>query len=78
MLFGLFGLACRQGGFLLMPLLMGFVIAAPVEDHLRRAIAHARGDWTVLAANPAMMAVATVAGLVILARSLVGRPPARH
>jgi putative tricarboxylic transport membrane protein len=61
--FGLFGLACRRAGFPLMPLLMGFVIAAPFEDHLRRAITHARGDWGALLASPG--------GLVLIAAVLL-------
>ncbi len=73
MFFGLFGLVCRQGGFPLMPLLMGFVVAAPFEDHLRRAIAHARGDWSLLAANPAVIALIALAALALLARLLLQR-----
>jgi putative tricarboxylic transport membrane protein len=56
--FGLFGYAARRAGFPLMPLLMGFVIAAPFEDHLRRAITHARGDWLALATAPGVLAIA--------------------
>ena len=60
--FGLFGYACRRAGFPLMPLLMGFVIAAPFEDHLRRAITHARGDWLSIAPSVAGLAL----GLLLL------------
>ncbi len=67
MIFGLFGHACRRSGFPLMPMLMGYVLAAPFEDHLRRALAHARGDWGEIAGNPAML---TVIGLVALAAIL--------
>jgi TctA family transporter len=49
-----------------MPLLMGFVIAAPFEDHLRRAITHARGDWLAVAAQPGVVTVAAGAALVAL------------
>jgi putative tricarboxylic transport membrane protein len=59
--FGLFGYAARRSGFPLMPLLMGFVIAAPFEDHLRRAITHARGDWLTIVTAPGVLAVAVVA-----------------
>jgi putative tricarboxylic transport membrane protein len=65
--FGVFGYAARRGGFPLMPLLMGFVIVAPFEDHLRRAITHARGDWLAVATQPGVLAVmvlAAVAGVV--------------
>jgi putative tricarboxylic transport membrane protein len=68
--FGLFGHAARRGGYPLMPLLMGFVIAAPFEDHLRRAITHARGDWIAVAASPgvAMVLAAGLAAGVLFAR----------
>ena len=58
--FGLFGYAARRGGFPLMPLLMGFVIAAPFEDHVRRAITHARGDWLVVATEPGVLALSAL------------------
>lgn len=73
-LFGLFGLACRRGGFPLMPLLMGFVIAAPFEDHLRRAIAHARGDWSLVLANPTVIGLALLAALALLGRRVLAGP----
>ncbi len=67
MIFGVFGHACRRSGFPLMPMLMGYVLAAPFEDHLRRALAHARGDWGEIAGNPAVL---TVVALVTLATIL--------
>lgn len=68
MLFGLFGYACRRGGYPLMPLLMGYVIAAPFEDHLRLAIALARGDWMAVIGNPAVLAIVILGGVGILLR----------
>jgi putative tricarboxylic transport membrane protein len=68
--FGLFGYACRRAGFPLMPLLMGFVLAAPFEDHLRRAITHARGDWLAVATEPGALLAAALAAAVLLARAL--------
>lgn len=62
--FGLFGYAARRSGFPLMPLLMGFVIAAPFEDHLRRAITHARGSWLTLAEEPGVLAIVLAAVVV--------------
>jgi putative tricarboxylic transport membrane protein len=64
--FGLFGYAARRGGYPLMPLLMGFVIAAPFEDHLRRAITHQRGDWLALVSQPSVIAIVLVALLLAL------------
>jgi putative tricarboxylic transport membrane protein len=61
--FGILGYAARRSGFPLMPLLMGFVIAAPFEDHLRRAITHARGDWFEVALEPGVLAIMLVVGI---------------
>lgn len=58
--FGFFGYLARRGGFALMPLLMGYVIVAPFEDHLRRAITHVRGDWLAVAAEPSVLMVLLV------------------
>lgn len=66
--FGLLGHLSRRAGFPLMPMLMGYVVAAPFEDNLRLALAHARGDWSVLAGNPAMVIVTCVAIAAVLAR----------
>lgn len=76
--FGLFGLAARSSGFPLMPLLMGFVIAAPFEDHLRRAITHARGDWLALLAQPGMtaLAAAVLVAVWVGARARGAKSPA--
>lgn len=72
MVFGLFGHACRRNGFPLMPMLMGYVIAPLFEDHLRRAITHARGDWTILLANPFVMAALALALLAAVAKYRAG------
>lgn len=64
--FGLFGYAARQAGFPLMPLLMGFVIAAPFEDHLRRAISHARGDWAAMLTQPGVVLVTILMVILVL------------
>ncbi|REJ57821.1 tripartite tricarboxylate transporter permease [Phreatobacter sp.] len=64
--FGLFGYAARRAGFPLLPLLMGYVIAAPFEDHLRRAITHARGDWLALAAQPGVIGLVVAIGTAMI------------
>jgi putative tricarboxylic transport membrane protein len=70
--FGLFGYVARQAGFPLMPLLMGFVIAAPFEDHLRRGITHARGDWLEMLTQPGVLVIALLlAALVVSMRRMV-------
>lgn len=75
MVFGLFGFACRRHGYPLMPLLMGYVLIAPFEDHLRRALAHARGDWLVPLTNPVLVAVLAITALAIIIRYRVSRRP---
>lgn len=55
-----------------MPLLMGYVIAPLFEDHLRRALSHARGDWAVLLTNPIFIGVLATA-ILIWALRLQGR-----
>lgn len=65
MLFGLFGYACRRNGFPLMPMLMGYVIANPFEDHLRRALSHARGDWITLLVSPVLWTVLVLASILM-------------
>lgn len=68
--FGLLGFACRKSHLPLMPLLMGFVLVAPLEDHLRRAITQARGDWLLLIASPGVIALVMVLMLGLLAPKL--------
>jgi putative tricarboxylic transport membrane protein len=71
--FGLFGYVARRGGFPLMPLLMGFVIAAPFEDHLRRAITHARGDWLALASQPGVAAIVALMAVIVFGMRRMNR-----
>lgn len=73
--FGVFGHTCRRGGFPLMPMLMGYVIAGPLEDNLRLALTHARGDWTAVLANPVMLMVVLLAALGVGFRSNAGAGP---
>jgi putative tricarboxylic transport membrane protein len=64
--FGLFGYVARRAGFPLMPVLMGFVISAPFEDHLRRAITHARGDWLAMVQQPGVMVMGLLTCMLVL------------
>jgi putative tricarboxylic transport membrane protein len=63
--FGLLGFVCRRAGLPLMPMLLGFVLVAPFEDHLRRAITQARGDWSLIIISPLFIGLCT-AGLISL------------
>lgn len=63
--FGLVGFACRRAGLPLMPMLLGFVLVTPFEDHLRRAITQARGDWSLIIISPLFIGLCT-AGLISL------------
>lgn len=40
------------------------VVAAPLEDNLRLALAHARGDWTAILLNPVVL----LAGVALIVR----------
>jgi putative tricarboxylic transport membrane protein len=64
--FGLFGYACRSASLPLMPLLLGFVLIAPFEDHLRRAITIARGDWSLVFVSPFMITLSAVGSLSLI------------
>jgi TctA family transporter len=62
--FSLLGWALLRAGLDPTPLLIGFVLAAPFEEALRRALVLARGDWWVFVTEPAsalLLAAAAVA-----------------
>lgn len=65
--FGAAGYAFRRTGFPLLPLLVGYILAPIFEDHLRRAVAHARGDVWALASQPLAAALFAIALLVLAA-----------
>ncbi|MYZ46596.1 tripartite tricarboxylate transporter permease [Propylenella binzhouense] len=55
------------------PLLLGFILGPMLEEHLRRAMLMARGDWTVFFTNPisgALLCVAFVALVLVLLPSI--------
>jgi putative tricarboxylic transport membrane protein len=69
--FGLAGYALRRGGYPLLPLLIGFVLTPIFEDHLRRAIAHARGDLAAMVGQPLTLTLlATLLGVLVAAAVL--------
>lgn len=73
--FGGLGYALRRTGFPLLPLLVGFVLAPIFEDHLRRALAHARGDLAAVVSEPiaaGLLAAAALAYVIALGRRLRG------
>jgi len=51
------------------PLMMGFIVGAAMEEHLRRAMTISRGDWTVFVERPisATLLAIAVAALVAVA-----------
>jgi len=51
--FSALGWALLRAGLDPTPLLIGFVLAAPFEEALRRALVLARGDWAVFVTEPA-------------------------
>ncbi len=70
--FSLLGWALLRAGLEPTPLLMGFVLAAPFEEAMRRALILARGDWGVFVAEPASAAL-LLAALLVTAFSAVRR-----
>ncbi|WP_291297114.1 tripartite tricarboxylate transporter permease [Elioraea sp.] len=75
--FSLLGWALLRAGLEPTPLLIGFVLAAPFEEALRRALVLARGDWWVFVVEPAsallLGAAAGVTTLSAARRSLARR-----
>lgn len=56
------------------PLLMGFILGTLMEEHLRRALTLARGDWSVFVTRPLS---ATLLGLAVLLLVVVALPAIR-
>ncbi|NGM20423.1 tripartite tricarboxylate transporter permease [Roseomonas stagni] len=62
--FALLGWALARARLDPTPLLIGFTLAAPFEEALRRALVLARGDWSVFLAEPASAALLAAAATV--------------
>jgi len=77
--FGLLGWGLLRSGLDPTPVLIGFVLAAPFEEALRRALVLSRGDWSVFVTEPPsvalLLAVLAVTGTTCWLR-MRGRPPA--
>jgi putative tricarboxylic transport membrane protein len=73
--FGALGWALSRAGFDPTPVLLGFVLAGPFEEALRRALVLARGDWGVFVAEPVSAALLAAAGAVTLAALAFRRRP---
>ncbi|MBY0334143.1 MAG: tripartite tricarboxylate transporter permease [Acetobacteraceae bacterium] len=68
--FSALGWALLRAGLDPTPLLIGFVLAAPFEEALRRALVLARGDWAVFVTEPASaLLLAMAAAVTALAAS---------
>jgi putative tricarboxylic transport membrane protein len=63
-LFGLLGVVLRRLGNDMAPLVLGFVLGAPIEDNLRRSLLLAHGDWSTLWSRP--LAAALLGATVVL------------
>jgi TctA family transporter len=75
--FALLGWALLRAALDPTPLLIGFVLAAPFEEALRRALVLARGDWSVFVTEPASAALPAAAAAVTLLAALL-RAQAGH
>jgi putative tricarboxylic transport membrane protein len=70
--FSLAGWALLNAGLEPTPLLIGFVLAGPFEEALRRALVLASGDWRVFVVEPASVAL-LIAALLVTALSALRR-----
>jgi len=52
------------------PLLLGFVLGPLMEEHFRRAMMIAEGDWTTFVSRPLSLGLLTCAALLVAAVSL--------
>jgi TctA family transporter len=79
-LFGLLGVVLRRLGNDVAPLVLGFVLGAPIEENLRRSLLLAHGDWSTLWSRPlaAGLLVATLVLLLGAAWSRARRSGARR
>ncbi|MCL7466525.1 tripartite tricarboxylate transporter permease [Phaeovulum sp. NW3] len=64
--FGALGYAMRLFGMPAAPLLLGFVLGPLIEQHFRRAMVLARGDFSALIERPIAGSVLAVTGLVLV------------
>ena len=72
-MFGLFGYVCLKLDCEIAPFIMGFILAAPLEENLRRAMLISRGDPMVFVTRPISLVFLTLAALLLLSMILPGR-----
>ena len=70
---GALGFALRRAGCPLAPVMIGVMLGPAADMHLRRALAIAEGDWTVLLTRPLSAALLATAVLVIVGPALTRR-----
>ncbi|MFG6449089.1 tripartite tricarboxylate transporter permease [Roseateles sp. BYS180W] len=76
--FALGGYALRKLDFELAPLMLGYVVGAPLEEKLRQALLLARGDWAYIVSRP-MAATFLLTALGLAACATLSRlRKARH
>lgn len=68
--FGLLGYGLHRLGCEPAPFLMGFVLGAPLEEHLRRALVFSNGDFTTFVTQPISAVLIGLTAVVLLATSL--------
>ncbi|WP_439552861.1 tripartite tricarboxylate transporter permease [Falsiroseomonas sp.] len=73
--FALLGWALSRAGLDPTPLLIGFTLAAPFEEALRRALVLARGDWSVFIQEPASATLLAAAFAVTSLAAWMRRRP---
>jgi len=65
--FGVVGYVLKKLGFEPMPLVLAFVLGAPMEENLRRALLLSRGDPMTFAEHPMALAFLVVTAFLLVA-----------
>jgi TctA family transporter len=73
--FGIVGYVLRARGFEPAPLLLGFVLGAPLRDNLNRALVFSNGDVTTFVTHPLSAVLLAVAVMALLVTTL---PAVKH
>ena len=74
--FGLMGYMLRMLGIALVPVVLGLLLGADMENNLRRALSISNGDFQILVSSPiALTLYAVTAAMLALAFVLSLRPP---
>ncbi|MFA7415898.1 MAG: tripartite tricarboxylate transporter permease [Rhizobium sp.] len=79
--FGVFGYLLRKLDFPMVPVVLGLLLGADMENNLRRALSISGGDWGILVQSPIALGIYTVTAVMLalafrMARRKVSPDPA--